>query len=549
MTMTRLSTTLFSVFTASSLFYGCSSPENAPKTVPPSVDLSQNQLRIPTASDPLSFDPRLVRDLPTANLMQMIFEGLMRTGPNGIPEPAIAKSVTISPDNLTYVFTLRDSKWADGTPLTANDFVETWKSMLSPDFPAPNAYQLYVIKGAKVAKEGKLPLDSIGVSATSPSTLVVQLEQPAPYFLDMVTAHFFFPVNRQMRNQSGKESSPEQIVGNGPFKIAHWKQRNEVATVKNPEYWDAQAVQLNGVTLQILDENTALQLFKTGEIDWAGSPLSTLPQDAIVTLKEQGTLMISPSAGTHWFRFNTQKSPFNNVKMRKAFSMALDRQAIVEHVTQGNQIPAIGIVPPSLGFGQQQYFKDHDIKAAQKLFMAALIDLKDAGQKLPEISLCYSASDRNHKIAQAVQQQWKKAFGIDVALESCESQVLYDKLHGGTYQIASGAWYADIRDPINFLEIFKNKDNSTNNTYWEDQRFADLLNQSALANAADDRKKLLMLAEEVLMDGMPIAPIFHNSFNYLKNDNVDGIYFSELGYLDFKQAHFKAEDNALEPAS
>lgn len=527
------------LITSTTLFYGCS-PENAPKPPPIQTSLN-NHIRIPSTTDPTSLDPRLVRDLVSINLMHMLYEGLMRTGPDGKPEPALAESISISPDQLTYIFSLRNSKWSDGKPLTAEDFAESWKSMLSPEFPAPYAYQLFSIKGAKAAKEGKEPLSNVGISATSPNTLLVQLEEPVPYFLELLTSHFYFPAHANVRNESDKDllAHPQQLINNGPFKIAHWKQRNELAAIRNPEYWDAPSVKIDGITLQILDENSALRLFKTGELELAGSPLSTLPQDAVLSFKEAGTLKISPAAGTHWLRFNTEKTPFNNLKMRKAFNLALDRQAIVEHITQGNQPPARGAIPPSFGIEKQNYYKDHDVLSAQKYFFGALVDMKANDQKLPDISLCYAANDRNHKVAQAIQQQWKKAFGIDVALESCELQVLYQKLHEGNYQMSLGSWYADIRDPINFLEIFKSREYATNHTHWEDPLFANLLSQSAHETSQEKRLEILTQAEEVLMDGMPIAPIYHGAFNYLVQENVDGIKLNELGHLDLREASFK----------
>lgn len=536
--MSKLSIRFALLPAIAAFLYGCSNEKKMSDIQ--QQDLPANMLRIAASDDPLALDPRLVRDTLTLNLMHMLFEGLMRIGSDGKLQPALAESVIISPDLLKYTFTLRSSTWSDGTPLTAYDFADTWKSVLTPSFPAPNAYQLYVIKGAKEAKEGRLPQNEIGVSATSPSMLVVTLEQPTPYFLEMLSCHFFYPVHPNLRLHS--QTTPmKNVIGNGPFMLAYWNPRDEAVVVKNPSYWDAQAVKLSGIKWQVVDENTALQLFTAGELDWAGSPLSTLPQDAIASLKQQNVLKVAAAAGTHWFRFNTQKIPFDNVKIRKAFALALDRQAIVEHITQGNQMPARGIVPPSLGIENQQYFQDRDIPSAQKLFMAALIDLRDNHQQLPEISLCYSASDRNHKIAQAVQQQWNKAFGINVVIESCEGQVFYDKLKNGTYQISMGSWYADIRDPINFLEVFKTRDTPTNSTGWENERYREMLDLSSKENSSESRLKLLTEAEKTLIDEMPVAPLFYGSFNYLKKDTVQGVYFSELGYLDFKEARLDTE--------
>lgn len=523
---------LFPLALATLLCTSCSQ-ENSPAN--PSSS-SEKHLRIATSEEPLSFDPRLVRDLPSATSMRMLYEGLTRTNAQGKIEPAAAESITISDDQKTYTFTLRESQWSDGTPVQAKDFEETWKTILTPDFPAPNAYQLYLIKGAKDAKEGRLSVQNIGVKATAPNTLVVELEQPTPYFLEMTSCHFYFPVHNHIRAKSQSSASIDKPISNGPFAFSHKLQRNEFSVVKNPLYWDKDAIKIDRITLQVLDENTALQLFKAGSIDWAGSPLSTLPQDAVSSLKANGSLNITPGGGTHWFRFNILTPPFTNKKMRRAFALALDRKAIVDHVTQGNQLPAIGIVPPSLGIKQQNYFTDHDVAQAKTLFQEALADMGITKEQLPKITLQYAANDRNNKIVQAVQQQWNKALGINVALESSEVQVLLDKLRKGGYQIALGSWYADIQDPINFLEIFKSKDNPTNQTHWQDVNYSAMIEKSSTESDPTQRLQQLSQAERILIEAMPVAPLFHSAYNYLKNSGIQGVYFSSLGYLDFKEA-------------
>lgn len=534
----------YSLMTFSLLLCGCGQ-EN---TTPYSHNQSENHLRIAMPNDPPSLDPRVLRDLPSFTVMRMLFEGLTRMDDSGIPQPALAESMTISDDKKTYTFTLREARWSDGTPVTAADFVETWKSVLAPGFPAPNAYQLYLIKGAKEAKEGHIPLDKVGITAPTPKILIVELEKPAPYFLEIVSCPFAYPVPPAMRQQGSIASAPPTpFVSNGPFKLNHHTQRNEIAVVKNPAYWDSNAVKLDKITLQILDENTALQLFKEGSLDWAGSPLSTIPQDAVTPLKQQSLLSIAPGAGTHWFRFNTDVLPFNNEAMRRAFALALNRQAIVEHVTQGNQIPAIGIVPPALGIRNQNYYADNDLFEAKKLFQTALKEMNLTTAQLPKITLKYAANDRNHKIAQAVQQQWNKAFHLNVALESTEAHVLYERMRQGTYQISLGSWYADIQDPINFLEIFKSKDNPTNQTFWQTPQYASLIEESSLENDPSKRLLLMAEAEKILIGAMPVAPLFHSAYNYLKSPNLEGVLFSSLGYLDCKNAHFVSETSRTPP--
>lgn len=497
-------------------------------------------IKIAFDQEPRTLDPRRGTDLHTANALQMIYEGLMRIDYHGHVVPGIAESVDLSPDLKTYSFILRDAAWSDGRPLTSKDFEESWKSMLDPAFPAPNAYQLYYIKGAKAYKEGKGLLEDVGIRSEGSKKLIVELENPTPYFLKLVSTFFYLPVSPQMIHSKGIEDS--QIISNGPFKLKEWKHNNELIMIKNPLYWDEKVVSIDQIILTILDENTSFKMFEMGHLDRAGSPTATLPQDAIASLKSQHVLKIKPAAGTHWFRFNTESPPFNNAKMRQAFNMALDRQGIVEYVTQGNQTPAIGIIPSSMGWRADSYYKDHDIPSAWQLFQDALVEMQMDKDSIPSITLMYVASDRDHKIAQAVQQQWNNAFGIQVKLLSQESKIFCENVQKGSYQIASGSWYADFSDPINFLEIFKYKNNSSNRTRWENPEYIQLLDASSQENDHEKRMEYLKNAEALLMDHMPIAPLFFASFNYLEG-NVGGIGLSDLGILDLKYAFIDDIEN------
>lgn len=498
-------------------------------------------IKIAFDQEPRTLDPRRGTDLQTANALQMIYEGLMRIDYHGNVVPGIAEAVDISPDLKTYTFILRESNWSDGSPLTAYDFEETWKSMLDPAFPAPNAYQLYYIKGAKAYKEGKGHPEDVGIRTVDSRQLVVELENPTPYFLKLVSTFFYLPASQKMRQTKNTENS--EIVSNGPFKLKEWKHNNELVMVKNPLYWDAKVVSVDQIILTVLDENTSYKMFEMGQLDRAGSPTATLPQDAISTLRHQQQLKIKPAAATHWFRFNTEAAPMNNAKLRKAFNMALDRKAIVEHVTQGNQMPATGIVPSSIIWKPISYYNDHDIPAAWQLFQEALEEMNRDKDSLPSITLAYAASDRDHKIAQAVQQQWNNTFGIHVKLLSQECKIFSENVLKGDYQIAAGSWYADFSDPINFLEVFKYKNNSSNRTKWENPEYIQLLDASSKEADNEKRIEYLMQAEAILMDHMPVAPLFFASFNYLENENIGGVSLSDLGILDFKYAFIEDESS------
>lgn len=511
------------------LITGCQS-DNSKKT----ANEWTPELRISTNDDPSSLDPRQVRDLSTVTPLHMLFEGLTRSGNDGKVEPAAAASWEISKDQLTYIFKLRDSFWSNGDLVTAHDFAESWKSTLDPRFPAPNAYQLYVIKGAKEAKDGKLALDDVGIYAEDDKTLVVEMESPTPYFLELAATHFYFPVHHTTRENHG--DTAQGIISNGPFTYRHWKHHNEFAVERNPYYWDLDNVKIKSIALVVLDENTALNMFERGDVDWAGSPLSNLPQDSIQNLKSQGRLSIATAAGTHLFRFNTSHKPFDNADIRRAFAIALNRQEIVDHITQGNQTLATGIVPPSFGLDNKSLFSDNDTVTANELFEKGLKKKEITREEFPEVTLSFASSERNNKIAQAVQEQWQKVLGVSVRLDGSESQMFFDKLKRRNYEIAIGSWYADIRDPINFLEVFKYSHNSTNNTDWENPIYVALLDLSQKEVDATRRTDFLKKAEALLMAEMPVMPLFHGSYNYLKNEKVKDVYFSDLGYLDFKNA-------------
>lgn len=482
--------------------------------------VAQKVLRVACDEDPQTLDPRLARTLSNMTFIKMFYEGLMVQG-EGELLPGVATEVDISKNGKVYTFTLRDCCWSNGDKVTAEHFANAWKSLLAPDFPAPMAYQFFLIKGAKEAKEGTLPIDRVGVYAKDEKTLVVELNEPAPYFLEMTTMSAFSPLH-----PGGTQTF------NGPFQLDKWVKSSEVQAVKNPRYWDAENVKLDRIIAMALEENTALKMFQAGELDWAGSPLSSIPVDAKCSLKAENKLQNHPAAGTHYFSFNTGKPPMDNVNLRKALSLAINREDIVTHITQGNQTPATGFVPLSYGLQTFPYFEDHNVELAKDLFAKAVEEMGGA----PQILLSFASNDLNSKIAQAVQQQWKEVLGIDVQLDQCESKLYSDRMRNGDFMAGLKSWYGDFRDPINFLEMFKNSSNGTNNTAWENKQFTELLNLSTRVTDKHNRMNILRRAEKILVTEMPVAPLYYNCYNYVKKEHVKEVYFSDMGFLDFKRA-------------
>ncbi len=517
-------------------FSGCSKPERPNE--------KEQIVRLNIHSEPPTLDPRLVTDNVSQNVTTMLFEGLMRQMPDGSITPAIADEVRVSEDKKTYTFHLKDSLWSNGDPLTADDFIESWKWILSPKSNTEIAYKLYIIKNGKAVKEGKLPPSKLGVKALSPHTLIVELEYPAPYFLELVSSGNFYPTPTRIfkQNPDWANNAGPDFVSNGPFKLDVWDHNNRLQLSKNPNYWDDEAVRLKQINIAMVeDANTELSMFEDGELDFAGSPLSIgLPTDAIPALKASGKLHTMPMASIYFYVFNTKKPPFNNDKIRRAFAYAINRHDIVEHITQSGQVPAMAIIPPSLNpVDNAHYFQDANITEAKKLFDEGLKALKLTRETLPKITISYNTSEGHHKIAQAVQQQWKQTFGIDIALENLEWKVYLDKLQARDFMVARLGWIADFGDPITFLDTFELGDNPQNPSGWENPRYKELIEEIRQTANTTERNKLIGESEELIMEEMPIAPVYFHANNYLINPRLKGVYINKLGFIDFRWAYFE----------
>jgi len=493
-------------------------------------------LKLNLHSEPPTADPGIAEDTTSGAILRATFDGLTRTNEDGKPHESIAEKIEVSPDGLTYTFKLRDAKWSNGDPVTAHDFEFAWKRVLDPKTASNYAYQLYYVKNAEKANKGEAKLDDVGVKALDDKTLEVKLENPTPYFLELTAFYTYYPVNKKVVEANPKWATEAKThVGNGPFKLESWEHKSKLVLVKNDNYWDKDAVKLDRIEFSMVeDENTELSMYENGEIDWAGQPLSNLPIDAIPALKDSGKLKTQPIAGTYWYKFNVEQAPFNNVKIRKAFTYALNRQAIIDNVTQTNQQPAMGAVPPSMSLKPDGYFKDNDVETAKKLLEEGMKELGIT--KLPPITLSYNTSENHKKIAEAIQDQWKKAFGVEVKLENKEWKVYLEDLHQGKFQIGRMGWLGDFNDPINFLELYKDKDGGNNDTRWENPKYKELLNKSALETDPEKRKAILAEAEAILMDEMPIAPIYFYTQSWVQNENVKGVIMDGLGFVDYKWA-------------
>ncbi|KQL45632.1 ABC transporter substrate-binding protein [Brevibacillus choshinensis] len=550
----RVSAFLVSCLLVAGALAGCSTA-SSPAAKPPTSNESQSSnnsapatgtteggtklFRLNIGSEPSTADPGLADDNISSMVVSSTFDGMTRKGPDGKFHEAAAEKIEISEDGLTYTFHLRDAKWSNGDPVTAQDFEYAWKRALDPQTASDYAYQLFYLKKGADFNAGKATKDDVGVKALDDKKLEVHLENPTPFFLELTAFATYYPVNKKVAEANPKWAMEANThVGNGPFKLETWAHKNKMSFVKNDSYWDKDNVKVDKIEVTMIeDQNTELSMFENDELDWAGGPFSTLPTDAIPALKDSGKFKVIPVANTYWYQFNIEKPPFNNAKIRKAFGYAIDRQAIIDNILQAGQIPATGLLPPTMAVKPDGYFRDHDTALAKQLLAEGMQELGIT--KLPPLTLIFNTSEAHKKIAEAVQDQWKQTLGVDVKVANMEFKVYLDTLDSGNYQIARRGWVADFNDPVNFIEIFREK-RGNNNTNWTNDKYNELLQQAAKERDLEKRKQLFGQAEQILMDEMPVAPIYFYTVSWLEGEKVaKGIYTDALGNGDLKYVEMK----------
>nr|WP_184526960.1 peptide ABC transporter substrate-binding protein [Bacillus benzoevorans] len=504
----------------------------------------KQELNININTEPPSLHPGLAEDSTSGTVLRQVFEGLSRINLKGKPELAAAENVIISEDQKTYTFTLRDAKWTNGDPVTAMDFEYAWKWALDPANHSAYAYQLYYLEGGQAFNEGTGTADAVGVKAIDDKTLEVKLAKPTPFFLELTAFYTYLPVNSKIAkaNPDWANEAGGHYTTNGPFKMTEWSHSDKIVLEKNADYWDAEEVKLEKITMiMVNDANTELSMFENGELDWAGMPTGSLPLDAIPALKDAGTLNTKAIAAIYHYDFNTTAEPFNNANIRKAFALAINRQEIIDNITQGGEVPAMALVPPTMfPENEKGHFKDNDVKKAKEYLQKGLEELgyKDVSE-LPAINLSFNTHEGHQKIAQALQDMWKKNLGVDVTLDNQEWQVFLDNVQQRNFNIARTGWQGDFNDAINFLEVYYSANAGNNASGWESKEFQDLLDQSEKEQDSKKRQQILMQAEAVIVNEMPFIPLYFYTNNWVQDENLRNVAVSGLGDVQFKWAYFE----------
>lgn len=490
---------------------------------------------------PFTADPRKCTDPVTTTLNFMLYEGLTHLEEDGTVSYALAEHVKISKDKRSYLFFLKPAMWSDGSPLTAYHFEAAWKTALNPNFTSKSAHLLFPIKNAERAKNGECSLNEVGVEALDEKTLLVRLDRPTPYFLELTSFCTYFPVPFH-GDEVPHPNQTSEILSCGPFQIVSWKNEDEIVAIKNPYYWNANEVRLEKINISMIsDEGTTLNLFDKGELDIVGGLTSTLPLDAVSSLKKSALIRQQPIAGTTLCTFNVNRFPFNNVHIRKAFALAIDRERITKNLFQMYDDVALGLVPHVLKESVTTFFLDHEKTLAQQHFHKGLEELGITEKEFPKTTYYYFTSELHRNLAITLQNHWKSVLGVDINVQALEFKSHLTKLYNHDFSIAQMSWVGQYHDPMSFLERFNGKDAFRNYSGWENPYYSELLSASYYASK-EGRTSLLEEAESLLMDEMPIIPLYHFHVVYIKNPHLHGLSISPVGDIQFHKAFISSDE-------
>lgn len=499
---------------------------------------NEQVLRYALEAEPATLDPAKSTAIPESLVELQIFEGLTRLDAKDQPTPGAAEKWDVSSDGLTYTFYLRsNAKWSNGDPVTAADFEFAWKRALNPELAFENAYMLFPIKNAQAYNEKKLGVDALGIKALNDHTLEVTLEKPTAYFLNLTAFHAFYPIHQKTvaANPDNWANDVTTLIGNGPFKITNWVHSGQLGFVKNDHYWDVAAVKLAKMEWPISDsQSTRLALVENNQADMMVEP----PVVEHDRLNQAGLLKISPYLGTYYYVFNTQKAPFDNPKVRKAFALAINRDALVKNVIKGSKKPAYSWVAPGLinpatnkDFREEGgNYEVEDIALAKKMLAEAGYP---EGNGLPPITLLFNTGEMHKSIAEAIQEMWKQNLGVSVTLTNQESKVFLESRHQGEFQIARASWVGDYADPMTFMDVFKDP---TNDAKYNNPVYNHVIEQAQSTMDQKVRMQAMHDGEKILFDDGVILPIYYTTQPFVTKPYVKGYFWSVLGLADFKTA-------------
>ena len=515
------------------------------ETTEATASTGEKILSVQVGPDPETIDPALNSAVDGGNMLLHSFECLLAVDENGQLVPGQAESWETSEDGLTWTFHLRDGlKWSDGSDLTANDFVYSWKRVCDPMVAAPYAETvLSMVEGYDKAIEGDL--DALQVVAQDDNTLVVTLSTPCSYFGSLAAFATLSPVQEATVTANGDAwaTSAATYISNGPFYVSEWVPGSYIMMTKNPYYWNADAIKLDGIKWNLIeDSNAAYSAYQTGEV----LMIKSVPTEEIPSLKDSADFHVDPIIGTYYLSLNLERDAFKDARVRKALSLAIDRDYVANTLMQGTYSPADNFMGPGWIDMDGKQFKDNanggqsyiDVNNYEADLEEAKQLLADAGypdgEGFPSISYTTNDAGYHKVVAEYLQQAWAQ-LGIDLQVDIVEWASFTPMRRNGDFDVARNGWVGDYTDPSNMLELFYST-NGNNDGKFNNADFDAAIDLSRTTLDSAERSKALHTAEDVLMEETGCIPVaYYNDF-WLQSDKITGSWHSPYGYWYFMYA-------------
>ncbi len=494
------------------------------------------------ASDPGSLDPATSEGTHQSYPLHHMFEGLTKNTEEGTVENALAEDIQISEDGLKYKVTLKDGlKWSNGEPLTAHDFEYSWKRVLKPELASDYAYILYYIKGAEEYNKGEGSVDDVAIKAVDDKTLEFELKAPLAYFKSIMAFYTLYPISKAVDEANPDwAKSADTFVSNGAFKITKWEPSAKVVLEKNEHYYEADKVKLDGIDWDIIEDSTTVySKYLAGEYN----VVIDVPTEVVGQLKAQNDpeLIIGKQFGLYYYNLNPAVKPLNNLKVRKALSLAVDRKIIVENVTMGGQMPATGIVPPGVVDDAGKDFTEAnagivktDVEEAKKLMAEGLAEEGMTAADV-NLTLMYNTNENHKKIAEAIQQMWNKELGVNISLENVDFKVKLDREQAKDYQMSRSGWLGDYLDAMTFVDMWVT-DASNNYVGYSNPEYDALIEEGKTSSDLKVRMDNMKKAEKMILEDASILPIYYYTHPYIVRSNVVGVTKPVTEYPSFVEA-------------
>ena len=490
-----------------------------------------------------TLDPALMTAQLDMRLAYALFEGLTTYDAAGQPRPGVAESWETSPDGRTYTFHLRaDARWSNGDPVVADDFVFSWQRVLTPATAARNSYQLYYVKNAQRFNDpasGLTDFSKVGVQAVDARTLRVTLEHPTPFFLDLCCTSALLPAHPPTVKAWGDAwTKPAHIVTNGAFVLQDWRLNDRMRLRKNPRYWNRDAVRLGTVdALPISQANVALNFFASGECDLLMDK-GLVPVTLIGDLRHQPYFHSAPFLGTFFIRFNCSRPPFNDPRVRQAFSLVVDKSLLVEKITKAGEVPAASFVPPGTG-GYQPPTPGlgYDPARARRLLAEAGFP---KGQSFPPFTFLYNNGEQNQYIGVELKSMFERELSVNMGLRPQENKAYLNTMSSLDYDLARSSWIGDYNDPNTFLDMWVTG-GGNNRCGWTSPEYDGLIAEAARENDPAKRFDIFRRAETLLVrEAVPICPLyFYVGIQLYHDDKLGGVQSNVLDEHPIREMYRK----------